>query len=276
MAESGSNTVNTRGRTRRAVRALLRNALRIPLLRLERSLIATDEVTRTRLTRLLSDHAAMHELSFATAIPRDLTSMQGFEDCAWLYSSNPMNHGLSRLRLDEAAYLYRLVRSFDAPHAAELGRYRGGTSVLMAAAGAHVLSLDNGALPGQETFAPDLAGALTHLGLTQQVQVVQGDAFTHPVQPSSYDIVFLDCAYSYDAARSAFEHWWPAVMPGGALIFRDGKDTVLSDTARYVATLDLTTLEARRDQAPGAFVVLRRTNVTSDVRASSSALSAVG
>lgn len=61
--------------------------------------------------------------SFARAAPQG-AEIRGLEDCVWLFSSNPLNHGLSRLSLSEAAYLYALVRSLSAPAMVEIGRFR--------------------------------------------------------------------------------------------------------------------------------------------------------
>jgi len=45
-------------------------------------------------------------------------SVRGFEDLAFLFSSNQLNHGVASLQIDEAALLYRL------PRHAETGKAR--------------------------------------------------------------------------------------------------------------------------------------------------------
>ena len=60
--------------------------------------------------------------------------ISGFEDLAFLFSSTILGHGIASLRLDEAAYLYRLVRELKPDTAAEIGRYRGGSTFLIASA----------------------------------------------------------------------------------------------------------------------------------------------
>lgn len=217
-----------------------------------------DEEIRRRVVHTLSDEFAIRESSFLD-VPPGLDRIDGFEDCFWLFSSNELNHGLSRLRLDEAAYLYRIVRSFDQPRVAELGRYKGGSAFLMAAAGAAVLSMDNGRLPGQQAFVSELVSALVRFGLRDNVEIVNGDARTYPVDPDTFDIVFFDCMYSFVTTRTIFEHWWPAVRAGGTLIFRDGKDSLLTEAVRYVSTLEPADCGAEADpHAPGSFVVFRK------------------
>jgi predicted O-methyltransferase YrrM len=242
----------------RFLKAPLRRALRAPTLWVVKRMLA-DEMTRDRITHSLSDRLAIRESSFTRSVPAELERLNGFEDVVWLLSSNELNHGLSRLRLDEAAYLYRLVRSLSTPRVAELGRYKGGSAFLIAAAGGRVLSMDNGRLPGQESFVPELVAALERFGLRQQVEIVDADARTFPVEPGSFDLVFFDCAYSYATTKTIFEHWWPAVRRGGALLVRDGKDSLLTEAVRYVSEINLAAVGASSDpHAPGAFVLLRR------------------
>src|SRR3990170_2786701 len=60
--------------------------------------------------------------------------LEGFEDLAFLFSSSPLNMGIVLLTLDEAAYLYRLVRSLGPATIVEIGRFKGGSTFLIAAA----------------------------------------------------------------------------------------------------------------------------------------------
>lgn len=144
-----------------------------------------------------------------------------FDDLVWLFSSNPLNHRLARLDLDEAAYLYRLVRSLDSPLVAELGRFRGGTTVLLAAAGAEVVSVDNH--PRQPEWSRELAGALERLGLRERVEIVEGDTNSHPPGPGPYQVVVFDASVRREPLRAEVRNWWPALGPGGHAIFRDGR-----------------------------------------------------
>jgi SAM-dependent methyltransferase len=206
----------------------------------------------------LTDQSAMFAASFAKDMPPGLTHVSGFEDCAWLLTSSELNHGLSRLRLDEAAYLYRLVRAFPAARVAELGRYKGGSAFLMAAAeAAQVVSIDNGRIPGQQTFVPQLIEALARAGLRDRVEVVDADAAVYPVEAESFDIVFFDCAMSFAIAAAMVEHWWPAVRAGGVFLIRDGKDSLLTEAVRYTRSIDPDAIGADIDMTPpGAFVTL--------------------
>jgi SAM-dependent methyltransferase len=216
-----------------------------------------DEQTYAWLTHKMGNDIAMSSFDIATAIPRNLSSIKGFEDCYWLYDSNPLNHGASRLRFDEAAFLYKLTGQLNNPKVAEIGRYKGGTALLLAAAGAAVTSLDNGRIPGQNDFSDSLITALKQVSLEDRVDVVVADALEYEVEPESYDLVFLDNGLnSFDMGRRFFEHWWETVRKGGFFIFRDGKDTVLAETARFVRTLSEAEIGGTIDfNMPGAYVL---------------------
>ena len=60
--------------------------------------------------------------------------IDGFEDLTFLFSSTILAHGIASLRFDEAAYLYRLVRELKPQPVVEIGRYRGGSTFLIASA----------------------------------------------------------------------------------------------------------------------------------------------
>ena len=55
-----------------------------------------------------------------TTVERWPDSLEGFEDLAFLFSSNQLSHGIASLQLDEAALLYGLARRVE-PGAAVVG-----------------------------------------------------------------------------------------------------------------------------------------------------------
>ena len=138
-----------------------------------------------------------------------------------LFSANELNYALTQLRIDEAAVLYRLLRSRRDPIVAELGRYKGGTAFLFAAAGARVLSLDNDASGGQRQFDRALELSLVRLGLRERVEITIADALAFPIGDRRFDLVLVHCNPTYEMAHSILDQWWPAVQPGGFLVFHD-------------------------------------------------------
>ena len=85
-----------------------------------------------------------HVLHAATAPDRraqrfpDVTTWpekaRGFEDLDFLFTSSQLDHGVASLRFDEAALLYRLVRHCGRATIVEIGRFKGGSTLLMASA----------------------------------------------------------------------------------------------------------------------------------------------
>lgn len=210
----GSN-VNRAGR--RAIGRFARTAVGRRLL----AAALKDEDTLGWALMSLSDQICL-AASFDEAQPADIDEITSFEDCAWLFSSNALNHRLSRLEVLEAAYLFRLVRSLEDPLVGEIGRFKGGSTFLLAAAGARVVSIDND-LERQAVDAPPLARALERYGLRDRVEIVIGDSRTYPVERGTFDLVFVDGDHRYEGVRADFEHWWPAVANGGHMLFHDAE-----------------------------------------------------
>jgi predicted O-methyltransferase YrrM len=177
-----------------------------------------DDLHLAHLLNSLSDRVAA-DASVDAALERAPRSIHGFEDCVWLLSSNVLNHGLSRLMIDEAAYLYRLVRSLTAPVVVEIGRYQGGTTVLLAVAGGRVLSLDvDPAIVRSDDL---LKRVLERYGLRSNVTIEIADSRAYPVELAAYDVVFVDGDHTYEGVRTDVERWLPGVTAGGHLILHD-------------------------------------------------------
>jgi predicted O-methyltransferase YrrM len=146
-------------------------------------------------------------------------TIESFEDCVGLLSSNQLNHGVSRMMIVEAAYLYRLVRSLRDPAVIELGRYRGGTTFLLAAAGARVLSIDND--PKVAEHDRLLVSALKRRGLAERVTLVIADSQTYAAVPSEQSVVLVDGDHAYEGVRLDIARWLPALARGGHLLVHD-------------------------------------------------------
>ena len=160
-------------------------------------------------------------------------SLGGFEDLAFLFRSSQLDHGIASLRFDEAAHLYGLVRSFARPVTiAELGRYKGGSTFVMAAAmaeGSELWSYDihvhGPGGPQGADLDSELAAALERFGIDRGVRLLVADTRTADKPPRPCDLVFVDGDHSYAGARADFERWRGAVAPGGHLLFHDAVDT---------------------------------------------------
>ncbi|TDE94067.1 class I SAM-dependent methyltransferase [Occultella glacieicola] len=230
--------------------AIVRSAMRNPHVRAELLLSLSDKMARTA------------DWDTAQAEPAFRVPAERFEDLVWLFSSNWLNHRFTRLDFDEAAYLYRILAAIDRPRMAELGRFRGGSTVFYAASGARVTSIDGN--PKQDVWGPELERVLDRMGLREQVDLVVGDTRLHEPGPDPYDLVFFDASVSGDGIRAEIENWWPAIAVGGHAVFRDGRAQlphllpVQEEVDRFVGATP--EADRRRDrEVPGCFVHVIKT-----------------
>ena len=158
--------------------------------------------------------------------------VRGFEDLAFMFSSNQLNHGVASLQIDEAALLYRLARDAESGPFVEIGRFKGGSTIVFASAlpaGVELWSYDlhvalRPDMPGAELDA-ELRDALARYGLEQKVHLVVADSHTVEPPPEPLELLFVDGDHSYEGAKADHERWSAFVRPGGHLLFHDAVDT---------------------------------------------------
>ena len=155
--------------------------------------------------------------------------IEAFEDVAFLFSSTVLAHGIASLRLDEAAYLYRLVRELQPRTAVEIGRFRGGSAFLIAAAlGDGVLhSYDIATRQGRpgEELDRQLRAALDRYGLASRVCLHVADSRTAEPPATAIDLLFIDGDHRERTVRADRDRWGPLVRVGGHLLFHDAIDS---------------------------------------------------
>src|SRR6266511_3994770 len=152
-------------------------------------------------------------------------TLLGFEDLAFLFSSHQLHHAVISMAIDEAAYLFALARSLESPTIAEIGRSKGGSTLLLAVAGdegSHVWSYD---LHVKQTSGADsddeLVSALERYDLAGRVTLVVGDSRTADAPPRPCDLVLIDGDHSYEGARADYERWRSLTRSGGHMLFHD-------------------------------------------------------
>lgn len=159
-------------------------------------------------------------------------SVRGFEDLDFLFTSSQLDHGVASLRFDEAALLYRLARDAGRATIVEIGRFKGGSTLIFASAmgeGSTLWSYDLHVSPRPDLKGPELdaelADALQRLGVARGVNLVVGDSRTVELPPGPYDILFIDGDHTYEGAKADAERFGPLVREGGHLLFHDAVDT---------------------------------------------------
>lgn len=189
------------------------------------------------------------------------TDVAGFEDLAFLFWPTPLNRGLLRMDIDEAAALFKAIRSTPNARGAEIGRFKGGSTVLLACAvgsGGTLLSID--ICPPNDQ---GLRAALAAMRLENRVDIRVADANTVE-HDGGLDFVFIDGDHSIEGARKDHNCWGPRVRPGGLIIHHDmGNGRPLSTQWDSLAALrrsiDLTQAAVLECvQEVGSIVIFRR------------------
>jgi predicted O-methyltransferase YrrM len=204
---------------------------------------------------VLRDPAAMRFRN----VERWPESVRGFEDLAFMFSSNQLNHGVASLQIDEAALLFRLARDIESGPVAEIGRFKGGSTVVFASAlpaGVELWSYDfhvalRPDMPGAE-LDEELRAALVRFGLDGKVHLLVADSRTAEPPPGELALLFIDGDHSYEGAKADFDRWSAFVRPGGHVLLHDAVDTggygnVYPGVARLVGEIG-----AGWDRQPGA------------------------
>ena len=158
--------------------------------------------------------------------------VRGFEDLAFLFSSNQLNHGVASLQFDEAALLYHLARDVQQGPVAEIGRFKGGSTFIFATAlpeGVELWSYDfhvalRPDMPG-ERLDEELRAALDRYDLARKVRLLVADSRTAEPPPEPLELLFVDGDHSYEGAKADLERWGAFVRPGGHLLLHDGVDS---------------------------------------------------
>lgn len=165
--------------------------------------------------------------SFERSMPV-LKTINGFEDLHWLFTCNKTNWGIIGMDLGEAAFLYRLVKSLRRARCLEIGRFKGGSTFLIAAAlddESRLLSVDNHTklthLFDGSALDASLRKALKSCGLDHKVELLVQDSSTVPLVDNSFDLVFVDGDHTYEGVSRDWQNLKRAVKPGGHVLFHD-------------------------------------------------------
>lgn len=144
-----------------------------------------------------------------------------------LVPSTPLAYGIALMTPRQLAYIFGLARAIDAKRAVEIGRYKGGATLVLAAAmgrDGRLWSIDNGSLAADEgvvarDYDRSLASLLDRFGLT--AQLIEGDSRTVAIDVGEVDLILFDGDHSYSGVRADVQRWAGTVRVGGYLLFDD-------------------------------------------------------
>ncbi len=174
----------------------------------------------------------------ATAVlPVAQDQLIGFENLVDIFSSNPFNSGSILMTIRDTAYIFGVTRNIRATKVIEIGRYRGGSTLVIAAALGSVTnttrpqlwSIDLGpdenmsTRPEWRNSDEQLETKLNDLGLMEQVDItlLVGDSREVSIETGEIDIAFIDGDHSYEGVKSDFERFGIRVKVGGSIFFDD-------------------------------------------------------
>lgn len=164
-------------------------------------------------------------------VPFDLppTGQLEFEDLAGLFPSSPLAYGVALMTPRQLAYLFGVARRTDTRAAIEIGRYKGGATIAIAAGMGKegtLWSIDNGSLEasvarrgGVLNYDRQIRKLSERFGLS--VQLLVGDSRTFELDVDGVDLVFIDGDHSYEGAKADFSRWGRRVRIGGHVLMDD-------------------------------------------------------
>jgi hypothetical protein len=185
----------------------------------------------------------------------------GFEDLSFLFWSSPLNRRFIRLDFDEAAALFKVVKSIPNARGIEIGRFNGGSTVLLAFAVG-----PNGSLLSIDTEPQDdqaLKVFLKQANLLERVGLVIADS-SKVEHDDQVDFVFIDGDHSYEGAKRDHNKWGSKVRPGGFVIHHDmGKARHLASQWESLAKLKSEILNTQADvfevaYEAGSMIIFKR------------------
>lgn len=161
-----------------------------------------------------------------------------FEDLAGLFASTSLDHAVVSMTIRQAGYLFGLVRRMKAEKVIEIGRYKGGSTLLIAAAmngEGKFWSIDLGDKEGRlhdgdpsRKFDDQIRDVCERFGL--KVELIVGDSRTIGLDTGELDLVFIDGDHSYAGVKNDFERFGKRVRIGGGVLFDDAFDEEMFKT----------------------------------------------
>ncbi len=156
-----------------------------------------------------------------------------FEHLVGLFASTPLDHAVITMSVRQSAYMFDLIKRIKARKIVEIGRYKGGSTLLLAAAmegEGKVWSIDIGEKESRlykakshREFDDQLRYACQQLGLNN-VELIVGDSRSVEIETGEVDLVLIDGDHSFETAKQDFDKFGRRVRLGGAVLMDDAFD----------------------------------------------------
>lgn len=176
--------------------------------------------------------ASLNRKPTLETMPFDLPADGGlqFQHLAGLFASTRFDHAVISMTVRQGAYLFGLIRQTGARRVIEIGRYKGGSTLLIAAAmngEGTCWSIDIGEKEARlyagkagRSFDEQLADTLQRFRL-RNVKMIVGDTRSVEVDTDEVDLVMIDGDHSYEGVKNDFDRFGTRVRVGGAVLFDD-------------------------------------------------------
>lgn len=155
----------------------------------------------------------------------DALNGNSFEDLAPLFLNNQFNHGVISMTFEEAGLLFRVVRTAQPRRILEVGRFKGGSTVLLAAAApqATIWSIDNNEKESRLGGLPhdDELRAFLQRSTIENVELLVGDSRTIAFDVEDLDMVFLDGDHTYEGVSADIDRFGSRLRVGCDLLLHD-------------------------------------------------------
>lgn len=142
-----------------------------------------------------------------------------FSELAWLFTCDNRNRGLIRMNFDEAALLWRAVRETNGD-ILEIGSRFGGSTILLAASGRHVVTID---------IDPYWSDRVKDV-LRGRVELIVGDSTHVDLGERKFGLALIDGEHSLSGVAGDVRNHWRNIEVGGLVAFHDA---VANDGLRY-------------------------------------------
>ena len=142
---------------------------------------------------------------------------EGFEDLAWLFTCDSRNRGLIRQGFDEAALLWKAVRSTSG-NILEIGRNLAGSTVLLAAASEsdrEIYSIDN-----RSNEQPACKDFLARAQNKTRVHLLVANSRA-PLANLKFGFILVDGDHTFEGVLADVVAHWNSAEIGALVAFHD-------------------------------------------------------
>lgn len=150
------------------------------------------------------------------------SDLKNFEDLAFLFNCNHSNRGVVALDFDEAAYIFKTIRTNECKSILEIGRFLGGSTVLIAVAKKAEASFYSVDLKVKfPSYADDkiITSVLAKIG-KPNIHLIIADSTTY-IPPQKIDFVFIDGDHSYEGVKKDYQNIKKYLESGAHVLFHD-------------------------------------------------------